>query len=106
VIIQGVQDPDNDPFAILITAITQDEPTNGLGDGDKSPDGSGVGTAEAQLRKERSGAGDGRVYLIRFEATDNLDGICTGAVAVGVPRDQGRGSTPIDSGQAFDSTQP
>lgn len=105
--IQGVVDPDNDPVNILVTGITQDEPVNGLGDGDTSPDGFvGVGTAQAQVRKERSGAGNGRVYAISFTAQDNKGSTCSGSVKVGVPHDQGQGSVPIDDGQRYDSTQP
>lgn len=38
VTVVGVTDPDNDRVAITITAVTQDEPVNGVGDGDTSPD--------------------------------------------------------------------
>jgi hypothetical protein len=104
--IQGVIDPEHDPIGIQITSITQDEPVNGLGDGDTSPDGFGVGTNQAQLRAERSGLGNGRVYVVSFTASDGKGGTCTGAVSVGVPHDQGQGSVPIDDGQNFDSTVP
>jgi len=60
----GVTDPEGDPVTIAITSIFQDEPTNGLGDGDMSPDGQGIGTDTAQIRAERSGTGNGRVYHI------------------------------------------
>jgi len=102
----GVTDPEHDQIAIQITGITQDEPVNGLGDGDTSPDGFGVGTSQAQLRAERSGLGNGRVYAMSFSASDGKGGTCTGSVSVGVPHDQGAGSVPIDDGQAFDSTVP
>lgn len=104
--IQGVTDPDNDPVTIRVTRITQDEPVNGLGDGDTSPDGFGVGTPQAQVRKERAGTGNGRVYAIGFTADDSKGGICSGVVNVGVPHDQGQGAVPIDDGQLYDSTQP
>jgi hypothetical protein len=103
--IQGVTDPDNDPLTIRITSITQDEPTNGLGDGDVSPDGFGVGGPQAQVRKERSGTGNGRVYVIGFAATDGKGGACAGSVGVGVPHDQSQGA-PVNDGQLFDSTLP
>jgi hypothetical protein len=101
--IGGVTDPDNDPITITVTAITQDEPTNGLGDGDTTPDGFGVGTAQAQVRAERSGTGNGRVYVISFRADDGKGGSCLGAVKVGVPHD--KKDTPIDDGQRFESTR-
>lgn len=104
--IQGVSDPDGDQITLRITGITQDEPVNGLGDGDTSPDGFGVGSEEARIRAERSGTGNGRVYAITFQADDGGGGICTGQVMVGVPHDKGKGRVPIDDGQDYDSTQP
>jgi len=101
--IDGITDPDGDTVTITIDAITQDEPTNGLGDGDTSPDGDGVGTDTAQVRAERAGIGDGRVYEISFTADDGNGGTCTGSVFVGVPHD--KKDTAVDSGQNFDSTQ-
>ena len=61
-----LSDADGDPVTITITGITQDEPTNGLGDGDTSPDGKGIGTSTASVRAERSGKANGRVYIIYF----------------------------------------
>lgn len=105
--ISGVLSENGDPALITVTGIEQDEPVNGLGDGDISPDGFGVGTDSPQVRRERSGTGDGRIYFISFDASDvNTTASCTGVVAVGVPHDQGQGSTPIDSGVRFDSTVP
>ncbi len=104
--ISGITDPDGDPVSITITGITQDEPVNGLGDGDTSPDGVGVGSSQAQVRAERSGIGNGRVYAVSFTAEDSRGGSCSGSVQVGVPHDQGQGATPIDDGQNYDSTMP
>jgi hypothetical protein len=103
--ILGVTDPDSDPVTVRIEGITQDEKVNNKGDGNTETDGAGVGTSTAQVRAERSGLGDGRVYVIRFSARDNRGGTCSGAVNVGVPHDQ-RGTPPVDSGQAYDSTVP
>ena len=66
--VMGVTDPDGDPVTITITGIRQDEP---VGRGNLSPDGQGVGTSTAEVRSERSGKGDGRVYHIYFTATDD-----------------------------------
>lgn len=104
--ILGVTDPDGDPVTITITGITQDEPTHGLGSGDVSPDGFGVATSQAEIRAERSGSGNGRVYVISFVADDGRGETCTGSVSVGVPHDQGKGSVPVDDGQLYDSTLP
>jgi len=102
----GVTDPDGDPITISINSIFQDEPTNGLGDGDTSPDGQGIGTSMAQVRAERQGSGNGRVYHIRFTAADGKGGTCSGEVKVGVPKSQGRNGAPIDGGALYDSTVP
>jgi hypothetical protein len=103
VTINGVTDPDNDPVTITITSIMQDEPTNGLGSGDTCPDATGVGTSTAQLRAERDGTGNGRVYTIFFTADDGRGGTCTGSVKVSVPHNNG--DTAVDDGPKFDSTQ-
>ena len=102
--INGVTDPDGDPVTITVDAITQDEPNSGVGDGDQSPDGAGVGTDTAQIRAERDGTSDGRVYVISFSADDGNGGTCNGSVQVGVPHDQS-GDPALDSGQNFVSTQ-
>ncbi|TMQ11575.1 MAG: hypothetical protein E6J91_22575 [Deltaproteobacteria bacterium] len=104
--VQGVTDAEHDPITVQITGITQDEPVNGDGDGNTSPDGFGIGTAQAQLRSERSGLGNGRVYAVSFTASDGKGGSCTGTMMVGVPHDQGQGAIPIDDGQIYDSTVP
>jgi archaellum component FlaG (FlaF/FlaG flagellin family) len=98
----GVTDPDGDPVIIKIDRILQDEPTDGLGDGDTCPDAQGVGTSTVQLRAERSGAGNGRVYTIFFTATDGNGGSCQGSVKVSVPHN--RGDNAVDNGPTFDST--
>jgi hypothetical protein len=102
--IVGVTDPNNLTVTITISGIQQDEPVLGIGSGNTAPDGTGVGTSTAQVRAERSGTGNGRIYFISFGAKDTSGGQCSGTVQVGVPHDQGQGSTPIDTGLRFDST--
>jgi len=97
------EDDSSDDITIKITSIQQDEPVNGLGDGDTSPDGFGVGTSVALVRAERSGLENGRIYIIGFKATNEAGASCSGSVTVGVPHD--KKSTPIDSGARYDSTQ-
>ncbi len=100
----GATDPDGNVLTYSVTGVTQDEPTNGLGDGD-TPIDAVLGTGPTlQVRAERSGLGDGRVYRIAYTLTDGLGGSCSGVATVGVPHDQSpAGSTPIDSGGIFDS---
>ncbi|MGH3118531.1 MAG: Ig-like domain-containing protein [Gaiellales bacterium] len=100
----GVSDPDGDSVSITIISIFQDEPLKGAGSGNTCPDGKGVGTNKAQVRAERAGTGDGRVYHIGFTADDRAGGTCTGEVTVCVPHDQGQRSTCVDGGALFDST--
>jgi len=106
----GVTDPDRDPVSIVIVGITQDEPVSGLGGGDTSPDGAGVGADTAQVRAERASTrnvpSDGRMYHIHFEASDGRGGACSGVVNVRVPHDQRFGHVVVDGGELFDSTVP
>jgi cysteine-rich repeat protein len=102
--VEGVTDPDGDPVAITVTAIAQDEPLAGAGDGNTCPDATGVGTASANVRAERSGQGDGRVYHIAFSADDGHGASCTGNVMVCVRHDNGRGSVCTDQGPLVDAT--
>lgn len=105
----GVTDPDGDPVTITITGITSDEATAteyGAGGATHAPDGTGVGTDTASLRSERSGLGNGRVYVLHFEADDGNGGICEGTVPVQVPHHlDHKACYAIDDGQNYDATQ-
>ncbi len=95
-----VTDPDGDPVTITVTGITQDEPVNGLGDGDTSPDGI---LNPLQVRAERSGKCDGRVYRIDFTASDGIDST-PGSVTVCVPHSVKSACTDSRPPE-YDSTQ-
>ncbi len=106
VAVSGVTDPDpGDRVTVNITGVTQDEPTNGRGDGDTSPDAALRGNS-VLLRAERAQQGNGRVYQIRFTATDTRGASCTGSVRVGVPPNMKPGTVAIDDGQVYDATRP
>lgn len=90
------------PVTITVTSVTQDEPTNGLGDGDTAIDAVIKSDGRVLLRAERSGTGNGRVYRIHFTAT-NAAGSASGSVKVYVPKSKHSGA--VDSGQNFVSTQ-
>lgn len=81
--ILGVADPESDSVALKVTGISQDEPGAAF---------SGIGSSVAQVKAERDGKGDGRVYRIEFQATDSSGESCTGQVTVCVPHDQNKGS--------------
>ena len=100
--IEGIADPNNDQIVITVTSITQDEKTNGLGDGDTGPDAV-ISGGQLLLRAERSGKGDGRVYRISFTVSDGQGGTCNGSVTVGVPHSPNKPCG--DSGQNFNSMQ-
>jgi uncharacterized repeat protein (TIGR01451 family) len=101
VTVTGATDPDGDPWTTTITSVTQDEPLNDVGDGNTSPDAfPGAASDQALIRAERSGTGDGRVYVLHVSVSDGVGGHCTGTAAVSVPHDQS-GRAAIDSGQAF-----
>ena len=101
----GVIKPSDDKIAV--TGVTQDEPTNGLGDGDTAIDAvKQVNAATVNdsvlLRAERSGKGDGRVYRVCFHIADPEQS-ADGCVNVSVPKSK-KTDVAIDSGQNYDST--
>jgi len=98
--IVGVCDPDGNA-TITITGVTQDEPTNGLGDGDTAIDAVINADGTVLLRAERSGNGDGRVYHVHFIVSDP-EGSAAGVVHVFVPHQ--KKSLAIDGGELHDST--
>jgi hypothetical protein len=71
-----------------VTAIASDEPVDGTGDGDTSPDW-GITSAHAvSLRSERAGTGDGRVYTITITAKDAANHTATATTTVTVPHNR------------------
>jgi hypothetical protein len=99
VLVGGVTDEDGDAVTISLTSIYQDEWLTVSG----TPDATGLGTSRARLRASRLNGGDGRVYHLRFRATDPRGGFCTGLVKVCVPPTQG--GTCRDGGARVDSTR-
>lgn len=93
-----------DKVTIKVLTIFQDEL---VGKDKNSPDGLGVGTATAQVRAQRDGTGNGRVYHISFLATSKKYGSCSGKVRVAVPHDQSGeiDIDTIDEGALYDSTK-
>ncbi|MCH7569497.1 MAG: hypothetical protein IH919_02850, partial [Deltaproteobacteria bacterium] len=102
----GVTDPNNNQVTLTVTGVTQDEPVNGGGDGDSSPDAVvqyGDLADSVLIRAERSGNGNGRVYQVTFVADDGYES-CTGTVTITVPHS--KKGTAVDDGQTVDSTLP
>jgi hypothetical protein len=84
-----VADPNGDVVTITILGITQDESLDSTGDGNTEPDAIILENGLFQVRAERSGKGNGRVYRVAFEASDGTES-CTGQVTICVPHNTGR----------------
>ncbi len=78
------------PVTGRILSVTSNEPDNGLGDGDTAGDIVITGAGTVSLRAERAGQGNGRVYTIVFEASDNSGNKSNKTVTVLVPKSQGK----------------
>ncbi len=90
-----------DPGVVpTVTSVRQDEPVEGTGDGNTSPDAELHPDGSASVRRERSGGGDGRVYHLGFSATDG-ERTCEGVVTVCIPHSKKSGC--VDGGPLFDS---
>jgi streptogramin lyase len=103
VAIGGITDPDGDPVAVTVLGVSSDEVVDDGGDGETCPDAI-IDGAQVQLRAERSGLGDGRVYTIHFRAEDGRGGACVDSVTVCVPHDQGIPPQCIESALVADAT--
>src|SRR2546423_8638527 len=99
----GLTDSSNETIAITYRLVPQDEPTDGLGDGDSSPDAAVSGN-DILLRAERAGGGDGRVYAVHFTATDTQGAQCNGMVKVTVPHDMH--DPAVEGPELYDSFLP
>ena len=74
-----------------IVAVVSDEAVEGKGDGNTSPDWEITGDLRVDLRAERSGQGDGRVYTITIECIDASGNPSITDFTVTVPHNQGKG---------------
>jgi hypothetical protein len=76
----------------VLQSVVSNEPDNGLGDGDTANDiqVAALGTADLtfQLRAERAGSGEGRVYTVTYTATDLAGNSTSVSATVSVPHDQ------------------
>jgi hypothetical protein len=71
-----------------IVSVTSNEPINGLGDGNTEPDYEITGNLTLNLRTERSGKGNGRIYTVGVACADASGNSSMSTVAVTVPHDQ------------------
>jgi uncharacterized protein len=69
-----------------ISSIVSNEPGNGLGDGNTSGDIGPIVGLTTTLRAERSGTGDGRIYLLTVVCHDAAGNSSSAVVPVSVPK--------------------
>ena len=87
--------------SVVIEQVASDESENGNGDGNTLNDIIiGPDCKSVQLRAERNGGGDGRVYTIKFRVKDAAGNTSTATVNVLVPADD-PGQTPVNSGPQY-----
>jgi endonuclease G len=82
--------------SVVITKVTSDE--GSISDNDVII---GANCQSVQLRADRNGNGDGRVYTITFKVSDAAGNATTLTRQVIVPHDQGKGNGAIDNGVAY-----
>src|SRR5712692_385328 len=75
------------PFTCSLSVVSN-EPINGTGDGDTSPDWQVLDANHVLLRAERAGNGNGRVYTITITCTNSGGVSAQGMVTVSVPHNQ------------------
>ena len=90
--------------SVVIDKVTSDEAENGNGSGNTLNDiVISCNRHSVQLRAEREGGGDGRVYTITFKVTDGLGHTAFATAKVVVPHSQNGGGA-IDSGPHYTVT--
>jgi hypothetical protein len=82
--------------SVVITKVTSDE--GKVADNDIII---AANCKSVQLRADRNGGGDGRVYTITFSVRDAVGHVQSLTRQVVVPHDQGNGNAAIDSGVAY-----
>ncbi len=94
-------DPTVNLGSVKIAKVTSDEPNNSGGDGNTTNDiVIAADCKSVQLRSERQGGGNGRVYTITFKVTDSSGNVSNATAKVTVPHSQ-NGSAAVDSGPQY-----
>ncbi|MGI9317667.1 MAG: HYR domain-containing protein, partial [bacterium] len=71
-----------------VTSVVSNEPLNGKGDGNTNIDWEIIGDLSVNLRSERAGGGNGRIYTIGVECSDGSGNSTDGSVNVSVPHNR------------------
>jgi uncharacterized repeat protein (TIGR01451 family) len=88
--------------SVVIAQVTSDEAENDDGDGNTTNDiVIAADCKSVQLRAERSGNGNGRVYSITLRVKDAAGNAGTAVFKVTVPKSQGNGGAAVDSGPRY-----
>jgi hypothetical protein len=87
--------------SLQLMSIRSDEGELAAGSGQTCNDAIITGPTTFEVRAERVGGGDGRVYTATFVATDASGNATEASCQVHVPPNQGVGATTLDSGCAY-----
>jgi hypothetical protein len=88
VVVDAVDASDPQPRCTIFD-VTANEPIDGPGSGNTDFDWRILGELELELRAERSGQGNGRIYTIHVSCTDASGNAATASVDVTVPKGTG-----------------
>jgi hypothetical protein len=90
-----IEDACDAEVSVHFTWAASNEPTNSTGDGNTDEDIVGLGCDSVQVRAERKGNGEGRVYTLGWRAVDDSGNTTEGTCQVAIAHDQGnRARTP------------
>lgn len=99
-----VEDDCDDDVDIWFTWVRSDEPVNANGDGNTDPDVT-IGCDAVELRAERQGGSNGRVYTLGWRARDGEGNEAEGSCRAVVAHDQsGRGA--VEDARAYELAAP
>jgi hypothetical protein len=93
------------PNATTVSVYSDEDELANTGDGVFSPDAANIASGTLRLRAERSGKGDGRVYLIVARATDISGTAVASCSTVVVPQSQSRKDKDAVNAQAAAASQ-
>ncbi len=97
-----VRDACDGDLHVTFLSASSDEPVNDKGDGNTEPDII-LDCDRVQLRSERQGGGNGRVYTLAWKAVDDAGNETEGECVVAVPHDQS-GREAVDDGTSYELT--
>lgn len=102
----AVSDLCDEAPSVEIRVSSDESPDSELGAGGAKHCADAVigGDGSVLLRAERSGLGDGRVYVITVEAVDGCGNSSSCEATVSVPKSQGPKGAAVSSGASFDAT--